>query len=62
MRMPRRGVIGQARRRLSPRDPFGRLGEPADLPAAILFSLAMTQLYITGQVISVLGWSTGGQR
>jgi 2-hydroxycyclohexanecarboxyl-CoA dehydrogenase len=38
--------------------PFGRLGEPADLPGAICFLASDDAAYITGQVISVSGGLT----
>jgi 2-hydroxycyclohexanecarboxyl-CoA dehydrogenase len=38
--------------------PFGRLGEPADLPGAICFLTSDDAAYITGQVISVSGGLT----
>jgi 2-hydroxycyclohexanecarboxyl-CoA dehydrogenase len=38
--------------------PLGRIGQPADLPGAILFFASSDAAYITGQVISVSGGLT----
>jgi 2-hydroxycyclohexanecarboxyl-CoA dehydrogenase len=38
--------------------PFGRLGQPGDLPGAITFLASDDAAFITGQVISVSGGLT----
>ena len=38
--------------------PMGRIGEPEDLPGAILFFASDDAAFITGQVISVSGGLT----
>jgi 2-hydroxycyclohexanecarboxyl-CoA dehydrogenase len=38
--------------------PFGRLGQPADLPGAIAFLASDDAAFVTGQVISVSGGLT----
>jgi 2-hydroxycyclohexanecarboxyl-CoA dehydrogenase len=38
--------------------PMGRIGEPEDLPGAILFFASDDAAYVTGQVLSVSGGLT----
>ena len=38
--------------------PLGRIGQPEDLPGAILFFASADAAYVTGQVISVSGGLT----
>jgi 2-hydroxycyclohexanecarboxyl-CoA dehydrogenase len=38
--------------------PLGRIGQPGDLPGAVLFFASEDAAYVTGQVLSVSGGLT----